>query len=96
MPKNPIMLEQEIKSLLKQDKAQQVILLMEEYFCGGNQMNDLLYYFWGNACRKMGDIPGAMNLYSEAIRLNPESPAKYALSAASDVMAFYNVNMFNQ
>ena len=78
MPHNPNTLEQEIKALLERGKVQQVILLMEDYVRAGNQMNDSLYYLWGNAYRKMGDIPGAMNLYSEAIRLNPGSPARYA------------------
>lgn len=95
MPHNLNTLEQEIKALLEQDKVQQVILLMEDYIRSENQMNDSLYYLLGNAHRRMGDIPSAMNLYMEAIRLNPGSPAIYALSSAKDVMAFYNENLYN-
>ena len=92
----PETLELEVNTLLQQEQPQKVIPLMETYAKAGRMISDTLYYLWGNAYRKLGDFPKAMEMYSNAVRLNPSGPAKHALSAAGKVMAFHDENMFNQ
>ena len=96
MPHISETLEIEIRSLLQHEQAQQVVDVMEEYVKSGQGISDSLLYLWGNAYRKLGDIPSAMSLYAQSIRLNSNSPAKQALKAAERIMSFYNENMFNQ
>ena len=96
MPHTPETLELEIEALLKKDQAHQAVRVMEDYAKSGFSFSDSLFYLWGNAYRKLGDIPAAMSLYAKAVQLNPDSPAKLALRAADRIMSFYNENMFNQ
>ncbi len=82
-----------IRSLLDQDRADEVIGLMDAF---EGSMDDELYYLLGNAWRKKGNWQMAMNNYLEAIHRNPESPAAQALEIANEILAFYNKDMYNQ
>jgi tetratricopeptide (TPR) repeat protein len=53
------------------------------------------YYKKGNAYRKEGNFAEAMNCYSEAARLDPQSPAAEAKKMLDDIMAFYCKDMYN-
>lgn len=57
---------------------------------------DYLYYLRGNAYRKQGDWPSAINNYLKAIELNPDSPASEAYRIAVDIQDFHNKDMYNQ
>lgn len=55
-----------------------------------------LYYLRGNAYRKKSDWKHAMSNYLEAKEINPESPATEALEMLSDILNFYNKDIYNQ
>ena len=89
-------MEEQLRILLEQSRADDAIAAMESYRSGGGEMNDRLFYLLGNAWRKKGNWQMAINNYLEAIDLNPESPAKQALEIAGEILAFYNKDMYNQ
>ena len=89
-------MEERLRNLLEQSRAEEAIAEMESYRSEGGEMNDRLYYLLGNAWRKKGNWQMAMNNYLEALDLNPESPAKQALEIAQEILAFYNKDMYNQ
>lgn len=89
-------MEEELKRLLAQSRADEAIEAMESYRQQGGEMNDRLFYLLGNAWRKKGNWQMAMNNYLEALELNPESPARQALEIAQEILAFYNKDMYNQ
>lgn len=89
-------MEERLRNLLEQSRADEAIAEMESYRSEGGEMNDRLYYLLGNAWRKKGNWQMAMNNYLEALDLNPESPAKQALEIAQEILAFYNKDMYNQ
>jgi len=88
--------ERRIRTLLEEHKADEAIAELERYCQDGGEMDDTLYYLLGNAWRKKGNWQMAMNHYLEAVRLNPESPAKQALEIANEILDFYNKDMYNQ
>ena len=53
------------------------------------------YYEQGNAYRKQGLWHEAMNSYTKAIELNPDSPAATARQMLDDIMNFYCKDMYN-
>lgn len=53
------------------------------------------YYIQGNAYRRQGDFPAAMNCYLQAIRLDPQSPAVTAERMLEDIMNFYCKDIYN-
>lgn len=54
-----------------------------------------LYFQRGKLKWKMGDKPAAMSDFSNAVILDPESPAKGYLEMANDIMDFYNTDLYN-
>ncbi len=89
-------MEERIRTLLEDSKADEAIALLDLYRAEGNAMDDKLYYLLGNAWRKKGNWQMAMNNYLEAVAINPESPARQALEIANEILDFYNKDMYNQ
>ena len=89
-------MEEKIRTLLEEHRADEAIAELERYRSGGGVMDDTLFYLLGNAWRKKGNWQVAMNNYLEAVHLNPESPAAQALDIANEILAFYNKDMYNQ
>ena len=85
-----------IIALLEANEADEAISLLEGYRVGGGPMDDGLFYLLGNAWRKKGNWQMAMNNYLEALRLNPDSPAKQALEIANEILDFHNKDLYNQ
>lgn len=56
---------------------------------------DYAFYLRGNAYSKAGDWRLAIDNYSRAIEINPQSPAVEARRAVMDILEFYNKEMFN-
>ncbi|MBR4788124.1 MAG: tetratricopeptide repeat protein [Bacteroidales bacterium] len=52
-------------------------------------------YSLGLECRRKGDWQGAMNHFLEALSINPESPAKGALEMITEILDFYNKDIYN-
>ena len=53
------------------------------------------YYQQGNAYRKQGLWHEAINSYTKAIELDPDSPAVAAREMLDDIMNFYCKDMYN-
>ena len=55
-----------------------------------------LYYLKGNAYRKENDWKNAMECYLEAKNIDAESPAAQTLTMMTDILNFYNKDIYNQ
>lgn len=88
-------MKERIRVLLEAHQVDEALALLEDFRVAGGRMDDTLFYLQGNAWRKKGDWQQAMNNYLEAVRLNPDSPAKGALEIANEILAFYNKDMYN-
>lgn len=89
------MMKRRLLELLDGNDADGALALLDAHRSGGGAMDETLFYLQGNAWRKKGDWQMAMNNYLEAVRLNPDSPAKQALEMANEILAFYNKDMYN-
>ncbi|MCF0182732.1 MAG: tetratricopeptide repeat protein [Bacteroidaceae bacterium] len=49
----------------------------------------------GNECRRRNDWKGAIEAYSNALALNPESPARTAREMVENILAFGNQQIYN-
>ncbi len=58
-------------------------------------MNSKTLYEQGNEQRRKGNFAEAMNLYSEAIRLDPDSPARVAREMLRAQFDFYCKDFYN-
>lgn len=85
-----------VQALLDAYEVDEAISLLDGYRAAGGPMDDTLYYLLGNAWRKKGNWQLAMNNYLEALRINPESPAKQALEIANEILEFRNKDLYNQ
>lgn len=84
-----------IKALILNGETHKAISLLNQLI-ESSVPSDVLYYLRGNAYRKQGDWPTAINDYLKAIEINPESPASEAYKIAIDIQDFYNKDMYNQ
>ena len=62
---------------------------------GTDRMTAGEYYAQGDAHRRRGDFPSAMNCYLQAARLDPEGPAATAVEMLQDIMNFYCKDIYN-
>lgn len=85
-----------IKELINQGGVAEAIRQLDEYLTNDSAHRDEAYYLLGNAYRKQGNWQLALNNYSRAIDLNPESPAREAYRMAMDILNFFNKDMYNQ
>ena len=53
------------------------------------------YYEQGNQYRRQGQWHEAMNSYTQAIELDPESPAVTARCMLEDIMNYYCKDLYN-
>ncbi len=53
------------------------------------------YYQQGNKLRKKGEWWKAINCYSSAIELNPNSPAVEAKEMLENILNYYNKDVYN-
>lgn len=84
------------KALLDENKVQEAIALLENLVTDSSIENkDYAYYVLGNAYRRGNHWQDAINSYSRAIELNPESPAKDMRASCIKILDFYNKDMYN-
>ena len=57
--------------------------------------DDVVCYELGNAYWKMQNRKLCLDNYTEAIRLNPQSPAVEMKRMVMDILQFYNKEMYN-
>jgi tetratricopeptide (TPR) repeat protein len=53
------------------------------------------FYLEGNEYRRQGDFAKAMNSYTEAIRLDKNSPAVVAKEMLENIMNYYHKDYYN-
>lgn len=58
--------------------------------------DSLLHYLKGQAYMKKGDWQQAINCFLRSEENDPQGPAAQAREMLSDIMAFYNKDMYNQ
>lgn len=85
-----------IKELITDGNVEDAIRRLDEILTEEFPGKDEAYYLRGNAYRKQGNWQQALNNYSYAIDLNPESPALHARKMVMDILNFYNKDMYNQ
>jgi len=60
-----------------------------------NPMDDNAYYMRGNVYRKMEMFGDALNDYSKAVALNPQSPAVITIEILNEILAYRNTDLLN-
>lgn len=85
----------ECKELLQEGKIEEVIKKIDFLISLGTHPADELYYLKGNAYRKQQNWQMAINCYSEAVSINPESPAREARTMLLDILNFYHKDLYN-
>ena len=85
----------ECKRLLQEGQIEEVMQRIQELLHAGMHPADELYYLLGNAYRKQQNWQQAINCYSEAVAVNPESPAREARTMILDILNFYHKDLYN-
>ena len=84
----------EIKALIDQDKVDQAMQELDEIIAQDDKQ-EIAFYLKGNIYRKKQDWQNAINYYSQAIELNPSSPANDARDMCIEILNFFNTDMYN-
>lgn len=84
------------KSLLEQGRIEDAIKKLEELTNDeSDELKDVAYYILGNAYRRGNNWKDAINNYTRAIELNPDSPAVALRKSCIEILNFYNTDMYN-
>lgn len=84
------------KELLNSDKVAEAIELLSRLIEEEDtQLKDEAYYARGNAFRRGNNWKQAIDDYTRAIELNPNSPALAMRQSCIEILDFYNKDMFN-
>lgn len=84
------------KELLNSDKIAEAIELLNSLIEDEDaHLKDEAYYVRGNAFRRGNNWREAINDYSRAIELNPDSPALAMRQSCIEILDFFNKDMFN-
>lgn len=84
----------EAKALIESGNLDSGIFVLEE-LSASEVTNDVVAYELGNAYWKRQDWKKCLDSYTEAIRLNPESPAVEMKKMVLGILQFYNKEMYN-
>lgn len=85
---------QKINELISQNRIDDAIIELNN-FINGHPDCDEAYFLRGKLYWRLEDKRNAMNDYSRAAELNPESPATRALENAQDIQTFFNPDLLN-
>lgn len=85
---------EKVRSLLEDGKVDEAIALLLQMMDADSD-DDAVHYELGNAYWKKQDWKHCLDCYTEAIRLNPESPAAEMKKMVMNILQFYNKEMFN-
>lgn len=83
-----------IRTLIKEEKLEQAMKEIDEII-EKDSKQDTAYYLKGNIFRKKQDWQNAINNYSQAVEINPASPASDARAMCIEILDFYNTDMYN-
>ncbi|WP_080903158.1 M48 family metallopeptidase [Parabacteroides sp. Marseille-P3160] len=85
---------EEIKQLIYDGRTGEAIKRLDSLIAVDPKADEA-YYLRGNAYRKEGDFPRALNNYLIAMDLNPDSPAQHAHDMLLQILNFSDPNRFN-
>ena len=80
--------------MIEAGKVEEAIALLEQ-MKAGSPASDGVCYELGNAYWKKQDWKHCLDNYTEAIALNPQSPAVEMKKMVMDIIGFYNKEMYN-
>jgi pentatricopeptide repeat protein len=83
-----------VKALIEAGKVEEAIVLLEQ-MKDARPEDDSVRYELGNAYWKKQDWKHCLDNYTEAIVLNPQSPAVEMKKMVMDIIGFYNKEMYN-
>ena len=83
-----------VKALIEAGRVEESIVLLEQ-MKDARPEDDSVRYELGNAYWKLQDWKHCLDNYTEAIRLNPQSPAVEMKKMVMDIIGFYNKEMYN-
>ncbi len=84
------------KELLDREKISDAIELLNTLVADEDDtLKDEAYYVRGNAFRRGNNWAEAINSYTRAIELNPDSPAVAMRKNSIEILNFFNKDMFN-
>lgn len=83
-----------IRALIDEGRVEEAVGLLEQ-MKADRPDDDVVCYELGNAYWKMQNRKLCLDNYTEAIRLNPQSPAVEMKRMVMDILQFYNKEMYN-
>lgn len=83
-----------VKALIEAGKVEETIVLLEQ-MKDARPEDDSVRYELGNVYWKKQDWKHCLDNYTEAIALNPQSPAVEMKKMVMDIIGFYNKEMYN-
>jgi tetratricopeptide (TPR) repeat protein len=84
----------EVRTLIASEKVEEAMVKVDEIISQDSSL-DMAYYLKGNIYRKQQDWQKAINSYSQAIEINPLSPANDARKMCVEILNFFNTDMYN-
>lgn len=85
---------QKINELISHNRISEAINLITETI-NNEPLNDDAWFWRGKLHWRIGNRKQAINDYSKAIEINPDSPARRAIEMAQDIDDFFNPDIFN-
>ena len=77
------------------EKIKESIERLDREIAGLQEPGADLYYRRGRLYWRLGDKASSISDYERAAAIDPESPASEALKLCSDIMNFYNTDLYN-
>lgn len=85
---------QKINELISHNRISEAINLINDTLDSEPQ-NESAWFWRGKLHWRMGNRRQAINDYTKAVEINPNSPAKRAIELAQDIDNFFNPDVFN-
>ncbi len=83
-----------LKTVMESRECDDAISDIKKYLVS-NTGDDVAYYYLGRLYWQSGKKAEAINCYRRAMDINPESPARHALTLADEVFSFFNPDLLN-
>lgn len=84
-----------IKEEIDCGRIQEAIEMIDGALAAESGAEAALHYLRGNAFMKRGDWKEAMACYLQAEELDPDGPAREAKQMLTDILNFYNKDLYN-
>lgn len=84
----------QIRTLISEENLEQAMKEIDEIIAQDTNQ-DTAYYLKGNIFRKKQDWQNAINNYTQALEINPSSPAGHAKDMCIEILNFFNTDMYN-